>query len=273
MLSNLDDQRAVWSQIRAFHGGGSRGRRAEGNPSQDHPWVTKAKGESYLEPAAGQDQEPGAVGVAATSDQSAAPLHPGKGERSCPGTRRVASAESGTWAVAPGVLPGAAPGGLEPRGGRTCWEGPSCAEEGGSQQQGRREPLHRHGWRQSPAEKLSRRTRLRWRSRWARGGGFSAGEAEGRERAPGGHTLGLREKLAERLHAGERPALQPPAHTGERRELGRHGRAHRCGRKRGRKTRRATAQPPDRPGNGSCLRWACGASCMWEPPWCTKGTA
>ena len=107
LLSNLDDQRAIWSQIRAFHGGESRGQQEEGNTSQNPPRVTRAEGESYLEPAAGQDQEPGAVGVAAISDQSVAPLHPGEAERSSPGMRRVTSADSDTWAVIPGVLPGA----------------------------------------------------------------------------------------------------------------------------------------------------------------------
>ena len=96
MLSNLDDQRAVWSQIRAFHEGGSRGQREEGDTSQSPPRVTEVEGESYREPAAGPDQEPGAVAVAATSDPSVAPLHLGEVEGSSPGTERVASAASET---------------------------------------------------------------------------------------------------------------------------------------------------------------------------------
>ena len=103
LLSNLDDQRAVWSQIRALTGSGSRGQWEEGDTNPNPPRATEAEGEGYLEPAAGQDQGPGAVAVAATSDQSAATLHPGEEERSSLGTRRVASAESGTWTAAPGV--------------------------------------------------------------------------------------------------------------------------------------------------------------------------
>ena len=63
--------------------------------------MTEAEGTSYLEPAAGPDQEPGAVAVAATSDPSVAPLHLGEVEGSSPGTERVASAASETWAAAP----------------------------------------------------------------------------------------------------------------------------------------------------------------------------
>ena len=63
--------------------------------------MTEAEGTSYLEPAAGPDQEPGAVAVAATSDPSVAPLHLGEVEGSSLGTERVASAASETWAAAP----------------------------------------------------------------------------------------------------------------------------------------------------------------------------
>ena len=93
------------------------------------PSVTEAEGEGFLEPAAGQDQGPGAV--AETSDQSAATLHPGEEKRSSLGTRRVASAESGTWAFAPGVPPGAAQGGLELRGGKDLMKGPPQCQGGG----------------------------------------------------------------------------------------------------------------------------------------------
>ena len=78
--------------------------------------MTEAEGESYLEPAAGPDQEPGAVAVAATSDPSVAPLHLGEAERSSLGTRRAASTASENRAAAPGVQPGATQGGLEPGG-------------------------------------------------------------------------------------------------------------------------------------------------------------
>ena len=124
MLSNLDDQRAVWLQIRVFRWGGSRGQREEGGASQNPPMVTEAKGAGYLESAAGPDQKPDAVGVAATSNQSVVPLHLGEAERGSTGTRRVASAASETRAVAPWVPPGAAPGRLEPGGGGDLLGGP-----------------------------------------------------------------------------------------------------------------------------------------------------
>ena len=124
------------------------------------PCTTEAEGESYLEPAAGPDQEPGAV--VATSDPSVAPLHLGEAERGSPGTRRAASAVSENRATAPGVSPGTAQGGLEPGGDGDLLGGP--------QQRGGRELLHRYEWRQSPAEKGRRRTHLWWRSRRARRG-------------------------------------------------------------------------------------------------------
>ena len=74
LLSNLDNQRAVWSQIRVFRWGGSRGQQEEGGASQNPPRVTEAEGKGYLEPAAGPDQKPGAVRVAATSNHSWASL-------------------------------------------------------------------------------------------------------------------------------------------------------------------------------------------------------
>ena len=83
--------------------------------------MTEAEGEGYLEPAAGPDQKPGAVGVTATSNPSVAPLHLGGGST---GTRRVASVESETRAAAPGVLPGAALGRLKPGGGGDLLGGP-----------------------------------------------------------------------------------------------------------------------------------------------------
>ena len=86
--------------------------------------MTEAEGEGYLEPAAGPDQKPGAVVVAATSNPSVAPLHLGEAERGSRGTRRVASAASETRATALGVPPGAAPGRLEPGGGGDLMGGP-----------------------------------------------------------------------------------------------------------------------------------------------------
>ena len=86
--------------------------------------MTEAEGEGYLEPAAGPDQKPGAVGVAATSNPSVPPLHLGEAEQGSTGTRRVASAASETRAAAPGVPPGAAPGRLEPGVGGDLLGGP-----------------------------------------------------------------------------------------------------------------------------------------------------
>ena len=37
VLSNLEDQRAVWPQIQAFQGSGSRGQREEGETSKNPP--------------------------------------------------------------------------------------------------------------------------------------------------------------------------------------------------------------------------------------------
>ena len=68
LLSSLEDQRAVWPQIRAFQGNGSRGQQKEGDTSKPPPWVTEVEGESHLEPAADQDQGPSAVAVSVTSD-------------------------------------------------------------------------------------------------------------------------------------------------------------------------------------------------------------
>ena len=169
LLSNLDNQRAVWSQIWAFRWGGSRGQREEGDANQNPKRVTEAEGGGYLGPAAGPDQKPGAVTVAATSDPSVAPLHLGKAERGSTGTRRVASAASETRPPHQGCRWEPPQEGLSLEGVETCGEGPSRAEERGSQRQGRRELLHRCGWRQSPGEKGSRRIHLWWRSRRARG--------------------------------------------------------------------------------------------------------
>ena len=52
LLSNLEDQQAVWPQVRAFQRDGSRGRREEGGTGCDPPRVTEAEGTMFLEPAA-----------------------------------------------------------------------------------------------------------------------------------------------------------------------------------------------------------------------------
>ena len=116
LLSTLDDQRAVWSQVRAFRWGGSRGQRGEGDVSRDPPRVTEAEGGDDLEPAASPDQKFGAVGTMATSDPPGAPLHLGEEAQGSPGSRGIASAAPENWAAVPGMPSGAAQGGLEPKG-------------------------------------------------------------------------------------------------------------------------------------------------------------
>ena len=86
--------------------------------------MTEAKGEGYLEPAAGPDQKPGAVRVAATSNPPVAPLRLGEAERGIGGTRRAASAASEARATAPGMPPGAALRRVEPGGGGDPLGGP-----------------------------------------------------------------------------------------------------------------------------------------------------
>ena len=87
LLSSLEDQRAVWPQIWAFPGNGSRGQRKEGDTSKPPPRVTEVKGESHLEPTGDQDQGPGAFAVSAISDPPGAPLQPGEAEQGSPDAR------------------------------------------------------------------------------------------------------------------------------------------------------------------------------------------
>ena len=75
LLSNLEDQQAVWLQIRAFRGSGSQGQREEGDTSQTPLRVTESAGESYLAPTADQDQGPGAATVAAISNSNSKKLY------------------------------------------------------------------------------------------------------------------------------------------------------------------------------------------------------
>ena len=160
LLSNLENQRAVWPQIRAFRGRGSRGQREERDISQSPPRVTESEGESYPGPAANHGQGPGAATVAAISNQPVAPLQPGGAEQGSPDTRGVAGEVSETRAAAPGVLPGAAQGGLGPRGGGDLLGGPQSHRGRGSQQQERGEPLHSPWERQNPVEEGRGWTRL-----------------------------------------------------------------------------------------------------------------
>ena len=88
LLSNLDDQRALWSQIRTFSWGGSRGQREKRDASPRTPGVTEAEGEGYLEPAASRNQQPGDVGVTSTRSPALAPWHLGGAGRGSAGPRR-----------------------------------------------------------------------------------------------------------------------------------------------------------------------------------------
>ena len=158
--------------------------------------------------------------------------------------------------------PGAAQGGLERKGGGDLLgrpqpgrrEGQPAAREEGAAAPPRVAP-ESGGEREQADPPLGEEPP-------GKGGGFSARAAAGGERAPGGHTPGLREKSAERLHVGERPALEltalePPAQLGERRGPDRRG-GGRCGFNRGRKTRRAkgpTAKP--------AWEWILLALCLW----------
>ena len=62
LLSALDDQRVVWSQIRTFRWEGNRGQREVENASPEPRGVTKAEGGGHRAPAAGPDQKPEAGG-------------------------------------------------------------------------------------------------------------------------------------------------------------------------------------------------------------------
>ena len=114
----------MWSQLRVFHWGGIRSQREEGEASQNPPGVTGTKGEGDLEVIDGPGQEPGAVGIWATSDPSVAPLCLGEAERGIAGTRGADDAASGARAAVPGVLPRAAPGRVEPGRGENLLGGP-----------------------------------------------------------------------------------------------------------------------------------------------------
>ena len=114
LLSTLDDQWAVWLQVRALRWGESRGQRGERDVSRDPPSGTEAGEEYDLEPAASPDQKASAVGTLVTSDTPRAPLHRGEEAQGEPGPKGVASAGAKDWAAVPGVPWGAAQGGLEP---------------------------------------------------------------------------------------------------------------------------------------------------------------
>ena len=163
---------------------------------QNPPRVTEAEGESYLEPAAGPDQEPGAVAVAATSDPSVAPLHLGEAKRSSPCTRRAASTASENRAAAPGVQPGATQGGLEPGGDRDLLGGPQPRS---------REGQPAAGWKRAAAplrvapEPGGEREKVDpplVEEPPSKEGDYGAEEAAGRVRAQWGRAAGLWEESA-----------------------------------------------------------------------------
>ena len=100
LLSTLDDQRAVWSQVLVFRWRGSQSQRGDRDASQKPPWGTRTKGEGDLEAAEGPGQEPGAVGAVATSNPSVASLRLGEVERSIAGTSGAEDAADGNRAAA-----------------------------------------------------------------------------------------------------------------------------------------------------------------------------
>ena len=114
MLSTLDDQWAVWLQVRALRWGESRGQRGERDVSRDPPSGTEAGEEYDLEPAASPDQKASAVGTLVTSDTPRAPLHLEEEAQGGLGPRGVASAGAKDQAAVPGVPGEAAKGVLEP---------------------------------------------------------------------------------------------------------------------------------------------------------------
>ena len=155
----------------------------------------------------------------------------------------------------------------------TCWEGPSREEERGNQQRGRREPLHHCGWRQSPGEEGSRQTRLWWRSRRARG----EVAVPRKQRGGKGHSgdtprAGGRDRWGDFTRGRGPPSSRPPTGGRERSQVAT-GVGAAAGEVRDGRQGELRAQPPDPPGNGFCLRYACGVLCRGGQPWCSRGTA
>ena len=152
--------------------------------------MTESEGESYLGPAADHGQGPGAATVAVISDQSVAQLQPGEAEQGNPDARRVAGEVSETRAAAPGVPPGAAQGGLEPRGGGDLLGGPQP-------RRGEGQPATREGRAAAPPPGAPESSGGRERvdpplveEPLGKEGGCSAEGAAGREREQGRRTPG-----------------------------------------------------------------------------------
>ena len=188
MLSTLDNQSAVWSQVRAFRWSGSRGQRGEGNASQKPPGATEAKREGYPGPVAGPNQRPGAAGVAVIPGPSVAPLRRGEGERGITGPGRADSAASGTRAAASGVPPRAAPGRVRPGGGGDPLGGP---------QPGRGERQPAAGWKGAAAPRQGGTEAEEEREK--------AGPPLGEEPRKKGELAAPREQQRERGRHGDTP--------------------------------------------------------------------
>ena len=223
MLSTLDDQWAVWLQVRALRWGESRGQRGERDVSRDPPRVAEAGGEDDLEPAASPDQKASAVGTLATSDTPRAPLHLGEEAQGGPGPKGVASAGAKDWAAVPRVPGEAAQGGLEPG-------------EGGNSP-GRPQPRRREG---QPAAQEGEATALPRGGTKPDGGGdmagpplveappgqeedYGTGEAAGRKGEEWGRRGDQQAISGERPPAGRRATSEPPNPRRQRNKPGRPG--------------------------------------------------
>ena len=114
LLSGLEDQRALWPQIRAFRGSGSRSQQREQDISEPLRLATEVEMEGHLEPAADQDQGPGAGAISTTSDRPGAPSQPGEAGQGSPDTMRGPGEVSGTSAAVLGAPSTVAQGELEP---------------------------------------------------------------------------------------------------------------------------------------------------------------
>ena len=87
--------------------------------------------EGHLEPAADQDQGPGAIAISATSDQPGAPLQPGEAGQGSPDARRGPGEVSRTPAAVLGAPPTEAQGELEPESRRDQLGMPQPCRRGG----------------------------------------------------------------------------------------------------------------------------------------------
>ena len=183
----------------------------------------------------------------------------------------MARAASETRATALRVPPGAAPGRLETGGGGDLLGGPQPRR--GEGQPAAREPLHRCGWRQSPGEKGSRRTRLWWRSRRAMGEAAAPRQQRGgKGRSRDTPRASGRNRRGNFTQGRGLPSSRPPTGGKERSQVAA-GVSAAAGEVADGRQGELRAQPPDPPGNGFCLRYACGALCRWGQPWCSRGTA